>query len=98
MEMKDLIKAEMFRAKLVRAEQNLETFTNMELVGITIKPQGSTIGAEVHLKKGSGGTGSVTSFGFPDDFQAYMNGCMNKYFQTDVEMAREGLRNLGIKL
>jgi hypothetical protein len=93
----DLERAAKANEALTRAERDLEALKDFKVFGILID-RGDGGLRPITLQKGTSGTGSVSSIGYPDDLRDAMTTALHDHFLSKVETARADLARLGISI
>lgn len=99
MSMHDLQQAAKAAESLKQAKRDLEALQGQTVVGLIInRTKEPTPSGEITLQRGRGGTGSISSIGFPDDLQSALTIAMFGVFNKRVDEAEKKLKSLGVEV
>lgn len=94
----ELARAARANETLTRAERDLEALKDFKVFGVLIDRGDGGLRPITLQKGGCGGTGSVSSIGYPDELAIAMTRALHEHFLSRVESARGELARLGISI
>lgn len=97
MNLTDLKRAEAERKRMEEYENFMQAFSDMEVVGITVRRKGGGEGDNIELYRShvSGG-GGVTSFGFSQVFSEHMTTTLQDWIKFQRNNSQQELERMGV--
>lgn len=97
MRLSDVASANDAARKLRDARDRKKTLTDMVVIGVIVGHHADEP-RPIELTKRGGGTGTLTSVGFPDDLQAHIAGALMAWCDERIANAEAELKELGVDL